>query len=83
MLVSVRTTVDLGDELVRQVKEHAAELGMTLSELVESALRAYLPRGSRKSNYRFRWRTESGRVLPGVRLDDRDALLDLTVHPFG
>ena len=77
MCLCMRTTLDLSDELLRQAKKHAADKGGTLRELVESALRAYLSGQPRKSSYRFRWRTESGRILPGVRLDDRDALLDL------
>jgi hypothetical protein len=30
-----------------------------------------------KGGYRLQWRPERGRIQPGVRLDDRDALFDL------
>jgi hypothetical protein len=35
----MKTTLVLKDEIVRQAKQRAAELGVTLSELVERALR--------------------------------------------
>jgi hypothetical protein len=44
---------------------------------VEDALRRYLRGRSPKRGYEFRWRTETGRILPGIRLDDRDALFDV------
>jgi hypothetical protein len=45
--------------------------------VVETALRLYLAGRTRRANYKLRWRTEQGRLLPGVRLDDRDALFEL------
>ena len=73
----MRTTIDLTDELFRQAKQRAADEGVPLRQIIEAALRRYLKRGRRKTGYRLRWRIESGRVLPGVKLDDRDALFDL------
>jgi len=73
----MRTTIEINDDLFRKAKHRAADEGASLRQVVENALRVYLAeRGSAKS-YRFRWRTESGRLQPGVRLDDRDALFDL------
>jgi hypothetical protein len=78
MLLCMRTTLEIGDELFRRAKRRAVNEGATFREVVETALALYLSKGSRKAApYRLRWRTESGRVLPGVRLDDRDALFDL------
>lgn len=81
----MRTTVDLDDELLQRAKEQAARDKTTLRQVVETALRAHLWRRS-GPRYRFRWRSEIGRLRPGVRLDDRDALFDLTAdarrHPF-
>ena len=77
MLLCVRTTIDLNDELLREAKRQAAAEGTTLRRLFERALRAHLRGGGKRSGYRLRWRTERGRVQPGVRLDDRDALFDL------
>jgi Arc/MetJ family transcription regulator len=73
----MRTTIEITDELLRRAKKRAAEQGTALRHVVEAALRFYLTKGSRRTGYKLRWRTEKGRLLPGVRLDDRDALFDL------
>jgi len=77
MLLCMRTTMDLNDTLLRQAKRQAVAEGIPLKEVVERALRQYLGKGPAKGKYKLRWRTERGRILPGVRLDDRDALFDL------
>ena len=71
----MRTTIDLDDKLFRELKVEAARRGTTMRDLVNE----YLRRGkaTRQRRYRFRWKTERGRLLPGVRLDDRESLLDL------
>lgn len=73
----MRTTLDLNDELLRQAKKRAEEEGVPLREIVEKALKLYVPKRGRRTGYKLQWRTERGQVLPGVRLDDRDALFDL------
>jgi hypothetical protein len=74
----MRTTVDINDDLLRRVRERAARQGVTLREIFERALNLYLRKRRRPvSGYRLEWRTDRGRVLPGVKLDDRDALHDL------
>ena len=73
----MRTTLDLNDELLRQAKKRAADEGVPLRQVVETALKLYVSKRRRRSGYKLQWRTESGQVLPGVRLDDRDALFDL------
>ncbi len=73
----MRTTIDLPDELLRKAKTRSADEGVPLRQVIESALRMYLSGRRNKQGYRLRWRTEYGRILPGVRLDDRDALFDL------
>ena len=77
MLLCMRTTVEISDELLRQAKKRAAHEGLPLRHVVESALRAYLSGRPRGGTYRLRWRTAHGRIQPGVRLEDRDALFDL------
>jgi len=77
MILCMRTTIEITDELLRQAKKKAAAEGTALRQVVETALRFYLAKPRRQAGYRLRWRTERGRVLPGVRLDDRDALFDL------
>jgi len=73
----MRTTIEIGDELFRQLKRRAADEGATIRQIVENALRVYLGKQTKDKAYRLKWRTERGRILPGVRLDDRDALFDL------
>lgn len=73
----MRTTIDLNDELLRAAKRKAADEGIPLRAVIERALRDALQPERARSTYRLHWRTEKGRILPGVRLDDRDDLLDL------
>jgi predicted transcriptional regulator len=77
MLPHMRTTIEISDELFRQVKKKAADERTALRQVVENALRAYLGKQPKRKAYQLRWHTEQGRLLPGVRLDDRDALFDL------
>lgn len=77
MLLCMRTTLELNDELFRMAKKRAADEGAPLRQVVEEALRHYLSNKPSRARYRLQWRTERGRTLPGVRLDDRDSLLDL------
>ena len=77
MLLCMRTTIELNDELLRQAKRQATRDGSTLRKIVEQALRAHLARHPRPSGYRLVWRTEHGRLQSGVSLDDRDVLLDV------
>lgn len=74
----MRTTVDLNDDLLRRAKKRAADEGVPLREVIEAALRGHLEGGGhRRRTYRLSWRTEKGKLRPGVRLDDRGALFDL------
>ena len=77
MLLCMRTTLDLNDELLRKAKRQAVKERTTLRHIVERALRTQLERPVKRSRYRLAWRTEHGRLQPGVKLDDRDALFDL------
>ena len=74
----MRTTIELNDELLRQAKRLAADQGVPLRSVVETALRNHVA-GNRqpRKRYTLRWSVEKGRLLPGVDLEDRDALLDL------
>ena len=77
MLSCMRTTIEISDELCRQLKRKAADEGVTIRQVVESALRVYLAKQTRRKGYELKWKTERGRMLPAVQLDDRDALFDL------
>jgi len=77
MLLRMRTTMDLSDELLRRAKKRAADEGLPLRDVVEDALRRYLAGSTRRGVYRLRWSSARGRLQPGVNLDDRDVLFDL------
>lgn len=77
MLLCMRTTLDLDDQLMRKVKRLAAETGRTLTSIIELGLRELLDQEQRSHPYRFEWVTVPGGTLPGVDLTDRDALIDL------
>ncbi len=77
MLPCMRTTLDLNDELAEKAKQLAARERITFKALVERALRTHLARRRPTRGYRLQWHPERGRLQPGVRLDDRDALFDL------
>ena len=74
----MRTTVRLDDELLRDAKRLAAETGRTLTSVIEDALRETLARrGQPSKRERIVLPTMSGRLMPGVDLDDSAALWDL------
>ena len=77
MLLCMRTTIEINDELFREAKQRAANDRVPLRRIVESALRIYLEQPKQRQDYTLQWRTEKGRVQAGVRLEDRDALFDL------
>lgn len=75
----MRTTVRLDAHLLAQAKKHAAETGVTLTAVLEQALRESLARRSMKAKGRpVRLKTFKGTgVRAGVDLDDSAALLEL------
>ena len=78
MFFCMRTTLNLDDELMRQTKRRAVERGVTLTALIEEALREHLrgERERRSAPWRLRLVTAGGATRPGVDLDDRDALYE-------
>lgn len=74
----MRTTIELNDELLRQAKRMAADQGIPLRLVVETALRKHVT-GARQagSRYTLQWTVEKGRLQPGVDLEDRNSLFDL------
>ena len=74
----MRTTVDLPDSLLKQVKQVAIASKRTLTQVIEDAVRESLAR--RKSRPQERRELPvfgEGGVQPGVDLDDTSALLDV------
>ncbi len=75
----MRTTVRLDEHLLSEAKKQAAESGMTLTAVLEQALRESLARRNVQAKARpLRLKTfRGGGVRAGVDLDDSAALLDV------
>ncbi len=73
----MRTTLNLDDQLLNSAKHTAVEKGITLSRVVENALReSFAKPGLKKKAVRLTTSTGSG-VKPGVDLDNGGALVDI------
>jgi hypothetical protein len=79
MLLCMRTTLQIDDQLFRAAKKAAAESGRTLTAIVEDALRQALAvRSQPIEREEFKLPVlHLGGPLPGVDLDNTAALLDL------
>jgi hypothetical protein len=68
----------MGPRTVRRAKRRADDDEVPFRAVLGAALRRYLDGGDAPvGRYRLRWKTEKGKLRPGVRLDDRAALFDL------
>ena len=75
MLPSMRTTLDIPDEVLAKAKRKAIEDKTTLTEVVERALRVYVSSGrGRKRSAMKKWVIVKGRRLPQVDISDRGRL---------
>ena len=75
----MRTTVRLEDGLLRQAKETALRREMTLTAVLEEALREWLARqqrGGRRKRVDLPVSNAAGGLRPGVDLDDSAGLLE-------
>jgi Ribbon-helix-helix protein, copG family len=79
MLLCMRTTLQIDDQLMKAAKKAAAESGRTLTSIIEDALRLALFSGNRGTESKpFHVPVFSmGPPLPGVNLDSNAELLDL------
>ena len=79
----MRTTINLPDDLLAQLKKRAAESGTTLTALIEDALREALARRRRRPlAHQLQLTTYgAGGLQPGVDLDNTTALSDLMESP--
>lgn len=72
----MRTTVDLPGPLLNNAKRRAAERGVTLSAIIEDALRSHLASKRAASAPPFQLFTVKGRLVrPELDLDRTSALL--------
>jgi hypothetical protein len=75
----MRTTIRIEDDLLREAKIRAAEQGITLTQLINEALRQRLSAQSPNQGvnpFRLRSYGKDG-LRPGVSLDDNRAVGDL------
>jgi len=78
MLCCMRTTIDLDDELLRDAKQAAAANGVTLTRLIEDAVRAVLQRRAELPRQRLELPVFHGNGLrPGIDLADSASLLEV------
>jgi hypothetical protein len=80
IMMSMRTTLTLDDDVLKAAKRRAREQDRSLKDVINEALRHGLALSDahrRPSAYAFRLKTVAGRLLPGVDLADRDKLFEL------
>jgi hypothetical protein len=72
----MKTTVELPDDLVIEVKKAAAERRTTIRDLVERGLRRELASGGheRRGRQRIEWVTVEGGLPPGLDVSDRTTM---------
>ena len=80
MLLCMRTTVDINDDLLIELKRVAAERRQSLKELIEDAIRSSLayrkkPRNQKEIQHPVTFRGRG--VQRGVNLDSMRELLDI------
>ena len=75
MVLRMKTTIELPDELLVEAKKRAAELRRPLRRLIEDGLRAQLAGGGKaarpRKGRRVRWVTVAGGLPAGVDIADR------------
>ena len=74
----MKTTLNLNDRVLDKAKRRAAREGITLTRLVEDALRARLSASNkRKTPFKLQLHTVKGDSPPSVDFCDRNALYDV------
>ena len=69
--------MNIGKQILRAEKLRTAETGQTLAGLVETASRDHLASPScGQSDFRLQLQVKRGRPVPGVTVNDRDALYE-------
>ena len=73
----MKTTLDFDDWILRAAKLRADETGQSLTQLMENALRDHLATAnSGNGDFRLQLLVKHGQPVPGVIVDDRDALYE-------
>ncbi len=69
----MKTTINLDDDLMRAVREHARRRGVTLTTVISDALRRTLADPT-PTTFRLELPVTHGRRMPGVDIDSNAAL---------
>lgn len=79
IMMLMRTTLTLDDDVLKAAKRRARDQDRPLKEIINEALRRGLALGElrRTLPYSFRLKIVQGRLLPGVDLTDRDKLFEV------
>lgn len=73
----MKTTIELDDALLSEVKRRAAREGLTMKAFVEQALRArLLPKPRGRQRFRLELPVVEGTAPPAVDVSDRRSLYD-------
>ena len=72
-----RTTIRFDDDVLRRLKQKAADEDRTLQDVANAFLRQALDREESAPDYVFRFVTWRAELLPGVDLFDRRTLIDI------
>ena len=77
MMLSMRTTIRLDDDLLKELKAHAARTGRSMTSLIEDAVRESLARASSERPPLEPLPVFGGSgTLPGIDLTDTRSLLE-------
>lgn len=76
MVICMKITLNLDNEILRRAKQEAAAQGSTLTSLVEDALRRRLAQSPPTDSFRLDFPVTAGRRPPAVDPADRAALED-------
>jgi hypothetical protein len=73
----MKTTLNISDQLLQNAKKRAARDGITLTKLVEDALKAKLLENEKTVKYDFKPTIVTGNKPPNVDIAERDALYEV------
>jgi hypothetical protein len=78
MVIHMKTTIDIADDLLERAKRQAQREKKTLKEVIEEALRRQLAVSTPKQKFRYRPHTVRGKGLqPGIAEGDWEKIRDL------
>jgi hypothetical protein len=85
MATHMKTTIEISDAVIEEVRKMAAESGQNMRQVVEAALRQSLEaERRRKKRFRLRDATVGGKGLrPGISYDEWGRVLDLSYGGSG